>query len=147
MGASGWQYRTKFTGDASASLHALRQRVFDDHDYYLYQEDEAAGPQWPATMAELFADEDVQESGTHSILDVDTVTGPGEQDDFGTVRLLSPREVRAAFGTDQPTIAQFDALASTHALPDQAPRWSGVAALLYTDGQPTEIAFWGCSGD
>lgn len=146
MGASGWQYRTKFAGDAGASLQALRQQVFDEHDYYLFH-DEGEEPHWPATMAELFEDEDVQESGTHSIIDVFQVIEPGEPDDFGTVRLLSPQEVHAGFGTDKPTIAQFDALAGTYDLPDDSPRWSGVAAVLYTDGQPTEIAFWGHSGD
>ena len=39
MGASGWQYRTKYAGDAGAALEALRQQVFDEHDYYLFHEE------------------------------------------------------------------------------------------------------------
>jgi hypothetical protein len=29
----------------------------------------------------------------------------------------------------------------------QGERWTGRAALLWEDGKPSEIAFWGYSGD
>ena len=61
-----------------------------------------------------------------------------------TVRRLSDSAAQEAFGTTTPTRAQFDADADT--IP-YLHRWSGLYQLLYAEGRPAEVAFWGFSGD
>jgi len=53
------------------------------------------------------------------------------------------------FGTAQPGRADYTPLAGSERLDEYvtAGRWTGRAVLLWTDGAPTEIAFWGYSGD
>jgi len=56
--------------------------------------------------------------------------------------LTSASAIREAFGSDRPTRADFDGVDVEY-----APRWSGHCTVLYMDGIPDEIAFWGLSGD
>ncbi|HEY9475531.1 MAG TPA: hypothetical protein VIS06_17000 [Mycobacteriales bacterium] len=100
-----------------------------------------------ASIEELWQDEDIQESGTHTILDVCQVVGPGDPDDYGTVRPLTPTEAGRLLGTEKPTPEDFDRAVEEGTLPDLTPRWSACCMPLFVDGQPTEIAFWGHSGD
>jgi hypothetical protein len=86
-------------------LRVLHRQVFDEHDYYFELDDD---DRWPATVEELWADEYVRESGTHSILDVDRVVSPDDADAPGTVRPLTEAERLRCFGTAAPTRADFD---------------------------------------
>ena len=141
MGASVWDYRTPYTPDLAEALGALRQQVFAANDYYWSGDDEA---ERPGSIDELWEDEDVQEEGTHSILDINTVIGESDRDDYGTLRLLTSAETAAVFGTPEPTAADVAGLESPY---DDRPRWSGHAAILYADGKPAEYLIWGHSGD
>lgn len=161
MGASGWSYVTPFRGDVAASLRELRERVFQEKDYYWwddFEEDEAR----PETIAGIWDSETMQETGTHSILDVDRVlatTDPPDwtnHDDYGTVRPLREDRIRHHFGTDQPTPAQFEAIDASaddetrRAFHDELTmRSAGLYVLLYEAGsdEPTHVGFWGYSGD
>jgi hypothetical protein len=148
MGASGWGYTVAYEPDFEAALQRLRNKVFAEGDYYWFHEDEfipedERRPK-PATMEELFTDPEVQECGTHSILDVFGMTGPGEQPDYGLVHPVSAEEAREHIGTDRPTRAHIEALDDN--IPLQ--RWFGRCAVLYGDGgEPEEIYFFGYSGD
>ncbi len=146
MGASGWDYSVAYQADLSAALAALRQKVFDDRSYY-WPDDLSPDRPWPQTWDELSADEQVQEEGTHSILDVNRVIGPDEPDAFGAVRQFSPAEVQDHFGTDRPTRAAFELAYRSPALSDGCPQWSGRCLVLYDGEQPSGIVFWGVSGD
>lgn len=67
-----------------------------------------------------------------------------DEDDVAAVRILRDDEVRAQFGTGQPTAADFERVMDDGG---KTPRWQGRATALYENGQPSNLAFWGVSGD
>ncbi|WIM96975.1 hypothetical protein ACTOB_000457 [Actinoplanes oblitus] len=148
MGASGWSYYVAYQPDLGRALDELRTRVFRDGDYWWaepYELGKSASdfPDRPRTEQELWASEAVQESGTHSILDVHGMVAPGEKPGFGTVEPVTEAEALATAGVAKLTrahVAAIDDLASQ--------RWFGRCAVLHDDaGSPSEIYFWGFSGD
>ena len=148
MGASSWHYRTAFDGDIATTLTALQAEVFAAGDYLQCYDGQYDGvPRRPTSIEELWQDEATQESGTHSILDVCRVIGSQDPDDYGTVRPLEPTDVKQLFGSETPTPEDFDRAVEERTLPDLTPRWSACCMPLFVDGKPTEIAFWGHSGD
>lgn len=150
MGASGWSYRMAFHGDIAAALEALQRQAFDDGDYYWPHDGRNPGfpvrPR-PSSVEELWQDEVAQETGTHSILDVDRVIASTDTDGVGTVRPLKPEEILSYFGTCTPTPQDFDRVVGQHALPDRMPSWSAWCMPLSVDGLPAHLAIWGFSGD
>jgi hypothetical protein len=83
VGASGWDYYVAYQPDLQTALNELRQRVFDSGDYwwavpYEFGKSAADFPDRPRIEAELWADESVQESGTHSILDMSRLVAEGD---------------------------------------------------------------------
>ena len=117
MGASVWDYRTPYTLDLAEALGTLRQQVFAANEYFWSGHDEPWSEhdgddedERPGSIDELWEDEGVQEEGTHSILDINTVIGENDQDNYGTLRLLTPAETAAVFGTPQPTAADLAGL-------------------------------------
>jgi hypothetical protein len=147
MGASMWDYIVPFQPRLETALEALRQRVFHEHEYYFVPDDDGA---WPATMEQLWSDEDVKFTGTHSVLDVFRVIAPDEADAFGTLRPLRPDEQLRYFGTVTPTrtdVVQAFARRDEDAIVNQGIRWSGYSTPLYSRGVPEELVIWGFSGD
>lgn len=145
LGASGWECYVPYQEDLGAALDQLRHRVFREGDYYWAAEDEdlSDGQKKPETIEELWEDEDVQESGTHSILDTDRIVGPGEEPSYGTVQPVSVAEARRLTGTALLTRAHVGAID-----PLASQRWFGRCAVLHdVGGKPQEIYFWGFSGD
>jgi len=146
MGASGWSYVVPFQGDPATALTALREQAFVDGDLFWDDDDDYLGPK-PTSLAELDALRETEafwEVGAHSILDMDRIIGAADEDHDGTVRQLPEAEAREVFGTATPTREQF--LQAEAAIPDIR-RWSGRYQLLYAGDRPSEIAFWGFSGD
>jgi hypothetical protein len=144
MGASGWDYYVPYQDDLGAALKALRDRVFAEGDYWWAVPDEFAAdcPDRPTTWADLMADDEVRESGTHSILDVFKVVEPGEEPGFGTVEPVSTAQALAHVGTEHPTREHAKALTGL-----AEHRWIGRCAVLHENGEPTELYFFGFSGD
>ncbi|WP_349880712.1 hypothetical protein ABIH81_14205 [Micromonospora sp. HUAS YX12] len=148
MGASGWNYFTAYQPDAQAALDELRRQVFEAGDYWWavpggFGSSAADFPDRPRSEEELWADERVQESGTHSILDMTWVLADGEEPDFGTLAPVTEAEALARAGVARPTRAHVQALA-----PLAEQRWFGRYAVLHDDaGAPSELYFWGFSGD
>ncbi|WP_329134175.1 hypothetical protein OG552_18140 [Streptomyces sp. NBC_01476] len=157
MGASGWDYVTTYRGSVEATLEALHEEVF--------QEMYGDGEQY-ASREELYADEEFMgNEGTHSILDVRWIVKtiePDQEVDYDTVRPLTNARLVHHFGTDRPTVKQYqDAMArayetmrtrsledeDTTLLGEDRKRWTGVYVLLYTEGEPTHVGFFGSSGD
>lgn len=157
MGASGWDYVTKYEGDVQASLDALHARVFAEEfgetgDY--------------ADLAELWADaEFMGTGGTHTVLDVPLAAaetgGPAE----GVLRPLPADRLLHHFGAARPTVARYRELTAAaeramsqeeyeqSLLGEEFPIWSGLYVLLYDEtegetegGEPTHVGFFGCSG-
>ncbi|WP_037916426.1 hypothetical protein [Actinacidiphila yeochonensis] len=157
MGASGWDYITPYSGSVEATLKALHDEVFQQ----IYGDGEEY-----ASLTELYEDEEfMSEEGTHSILDVRWIvdtTEPVRGTDYFTVRPLPRARLVHHFGTDRPTVKQYeDAMAHSYAamrnrrpmaedttlLAEDRMRWTGVYVILCTDNRPTHVGFFGSSGD
>jgi len=107
----------------------------------------------PASVEDLLEQEQYWEfmgtSGTHSIIDVPAVVPADAEDAFGAIRPLADAEYAELFGVTQPGRADYEPLASSERLHDYVTggRWTGRAAVLWADDAPSEILFWGISGD
>jgi hypothetical protein len=145
MVASGWSHVVPYCADLNTALRDLQEGLFRDEDYYWYDDDER-----PTSLTELWrllSQTDLGAIGTHSILDVDRVGDGDEKSDFGSIRPLTAAERQRWFGTDTPTRADYDNLHDDIEFHADPPRWSGRCVVLYRDGKPDAIAFWGSSGD
>lgn len=145
MGASGWDYFVAYQPDLNRALRALQDKVLTEGDYWWAVPGKPAGAydNRPRSLEELFTDEGVRTSGTHSILDMDRVLADGEEADYGTIQLVTADEALQCAGTRtlaREHVAAIDDLATR--------RWFGRCAILHDGaGTPNEIYFWGCSGD
>jgi hypothetical protein len=145
LGASGWDYHVPYQPDLRAAFDHLRRQILTTGDYWWATGGGTAAdfPDRPATMRDLWADETVQQEGTHSILDMSRIGQPGETPAMGTVQPVTEDEALARTGTAKPTRAHVEALD-----PLVEASWSGRCAVLYDDaGEPAELYFWGISGD
>ena len=156
MGASEWSYVTPYRRDVEVSLRELQQRVFRDGEYYWFWDQypgERPLPR-PETIDGIWETETMCETGTHTILDIDqvlTTTDPPVRlntGDYATVRPLAAERVLHHFGTERPTRAQFEVLASGS--PRHAEFWhelklrsAGLYVLLYEQDAPSDVGFWG----
>jgi hypothetical protein len=165
MGASVWGYHVQYQPDLPAAFEALQAKVLAEGDYWWEPRESVAGEHAdrPRDIESLFSDEEVQTSGTHSILDMDRVLAPGEEPrygwlasvesggpidlrdepEYGTVAPVTADEARAVAGVEKLTrdhVEAVDGLAEY--------RGFGRCAILHdAGGKPTEIYFWGHSGD
>jgi hypothetical protein len=103
LGASGWSYYVPYQPNLQAALQELRQRLFQTGDYwwavpYEFGKTAADFPNRPQTEEELWAEEIVQESGTHSILDMSNVVTDNETPDYGTVQPVTEAEAIERLG-------------------------------------------------
>lgn len=140
MGASDWHYVVGYRPDVEVAFAELQETVLADGNYY-------HGLGTYSSMADLNEARNTErfwEEGTHSVLDMMTLSGPDSQDDIANLRILRDDEVRALFGHDQPTNDDFERFIKG---PWEINRWEGRATVLYQDGKPHELAFWGISGD
>jgi hypothetical protein len=157
VGASSWEYVVPYQENLGSALAALRLQVFEQGDYlkpsFYGAIGGGLGVPDPSSLDDLHQEpywEFMGTSGTHSIIDVFAAvpveSGPGE---FGTIRPLSQVEYVELFGVAQPGRSDYTPLAGSERLHDSITggRWTGRAAVLWSDGAPTEIVFWGYSGD
>jgi hypothetical protein len=150
MGASGWEYVVEYKADMAEALDNLRRSVFAQGEYLSPSE---LGLPEPASVDDLVTEpywEFMGTSGTHSILDVLSVTPADDVgQDYGTIRPLTGIEYRDLFGTPEPGHDDFTRVRDSGRLGDcvHAGRGTGRAAVLWAEGAPAEIAFWGYSGD
>uniref|UniRef100_A0AAU3IA99 Uncharacterized protein n=1 Tax=Streptomyces sp. NBC_01393 TaxID=2903851 RepID=A0AAU3IA99_9ACTN len=157
MGASGWDYVTRYDGDVEAALEALRARVF--------QEEYGDGSSY-RSIEDLYEDEEFMGTeGTHTVLDIDTVVAtdappvPSRPSDYGTLRPLAASRVAHHFATDRPTVEQYERLVAAAAeatsheerarslLGERRMGWTGYYVVLYSDERPTHLGIFGSSGD
>jgi hypothetical protein len=155
MGASEWEYVVPYQPDLVAALDALRRQVFASGEYV---KPDSYGDVFdlpePRSVDDLTEQEQYWEfmgtSGTHSIIDVlNVVPADFTGEEFATIRPLSDAECAELFGTTQPSRADYTSLAGSQRLHEYVTggRWTGRAAVLWADGTPADIAFWGYSGD
>lgn len=152
MGASGWDYVVSYQEDLGAALNALRREVFAAGDFV--KPSSVFDLPDPVSVEDLTEQEEywefMGESGTHSILDVLSIIPAGSSgQDYGTIRPLSDSEYGELFSTSEPSRADYERLAGTERLHEYVTggRWTGRAAVLWENGAPAQIAFWGYSGD
>ncbi|WP_372897544.1 hypothetical protein [Stieleria sp.] len=173
MAASGWHYTTDYDNDANVALRVLRRRVFESGDYGDHHWSNLRHSFWSMPLliklvvgvSSLFvaAQEVIQwvarggrgprsieeavdlarESGTHSILDIDRCS---QTPDFGVAFPLSFARRRELFGTDKPTLQDWES-AGWLAPAAKLQRWTAVYFTIYEDGNPAQLAFVGVSGD
>lgn len=102
------------------------------------------------TITELWESEDWLEyiltGGTGTVLDQVHTVAPDFTEGGPYMRPLTPEEVRAWCPDGRPTREQWTAaLAADHELyPDRA---QGNCTVLYEDGEPSEIGYWGVTAD
>jgi hypothetical protein len=160
VGASGWDYRAPFAGSVEATFVAVQEQVLMSGDYIWpwedidpeYVDEYGAVPR-PSSLAELAAakgNEEFWGEGTHTILDMHQVITVSS-DEFGAICQLSSEELTQVFGTVQPSAADFDRVyqpGPAGPLADLcSERWTGRSMVIYKDGTPAEVYFWGISGD
>ncbi|MFJ7967246.1 hypothetical protein [Streptomyces sp. NPDC096324] len=157
MGASGWDYVIRYDGDVEVALGTLRARVF--------QEEYGDGTRY-RSLRDLYADEEFMGTeGTHTILDIDRVVAADAPPtrsgiaDYGTLRPLALSRVVHHFGTDRPTVEQYEELAAAaneaasheeherSLLGECQMRWTGYYVVLHSDDRPTHLGIFGFSGD
>ena len=161
VGASGWDYRAPYAGSVAATLIAVQEQVlmsgdyiwpWDDIDPDDYLDEVQVVPR-PSSLGELAAAKEIAEfwdEGTHTILDVGQVFAAGDDPD-AAIFPLSPAELNRVFGTQQPSAADFDRVYQPG--PGgllgglMGERWTGRSMVIYEDGTPAEVYFWGFSGD
>ena len=150
MGASGWEYLVPYQADLQAALNDLRRRVFESGDYVSPVTWGLVAPESVEALAQQeYYWQFMGENGTHSIIDVLTVVPyeMGEQE-FGTVCAFTDEEYEDYFGSTRPARADWDRFRDDPLLHEYvAERWTGRAMVLWADDAPSEIAFWGYSGD
>lgn len=160
MGASGWDCRAPYAGSVEATLVAVQEEVlqrgdylwpWDDIDPEFLDDDETVSR--PSSLAELAAakeSEEFWEAGTHTILDIHGIAA-GDDDSAGVIRPLSAAELARVFGTERPSAADFDRVYQPDLVGPlgelMGARWTGRSVVIYRNGAPDEVYFWGYSGD
>lgn len=105
------------------------------------------------TIAELWRSEDWAEyiltGGTATVLDQIRTVDPTEPEDGPYMRPITEAEVRAWCPHGRPTRAEWVAALRADAyLDDLFPnRGLGRCTVLYEDGAPAEIGYWGVTAD
>ncbi len=147
MGATEWRHRVPYEMDPDAALDRLRLAVYRRGDYQAgydgHQPTEVDDARARQAIDELL--EELAETGTHSILDIDQ--GLSTEPGLGTMAPLSPTQTRRIFGTDHPTDTMIEAWLDTGALDEVRARWCGLLITGYEADQPVSLWFTGFSGD
>lgn len=170
MAATGWSYFVPYQPDRYAAFVTLRQEVFEHGDYWWAKGRGTAAdlPDRPRTEDELWSDETVRETGTHSILDMYKVLADDEEPnygylpypydtfdeymrlvkehgnpDYGVIVPVGEAEAYKTAGDTRLTRAHVEAI-------NGLARYRGIGrvATLHDEyGNLTELYFWGFSGD
>ncbi|MFG3130871.1 hypothetical protein [Streptomyces tendae] len=140
MGGNEWTATGPYQRDPAAAFRQAQGQELakDDHGF-------------PGrSIVDLWEDDDWREyiltGGTCSVLDFYALIAPETGDRFAMVRPLTDDEVRSWAPEGRPTRAQWDAALRTQTLSFPG-RGSGRCTILYRDGEPAEVAYWGCSAD
>jgi hypothetical protein len=100
-------------------------------------------------IVELWEDESWLEyiltGGTCTVLDFYALIDAEAGDEFAMMRPLTEDEIRSWAPDGRPTRDRWDA--AIRQLLDPVGRGIGRCTVLYRDGEPAEIAYWGCTAD
>ena len=85
------------------------------------------------------------ESGTHSILDITSISAEPQ---FGAIGPFPLAKFSEFFQSETPSHAEIEEAYDSESFEDfVSERWQGIYIIAYRDGKPDEIFFAGCSGD
>jgi hypothetical protein len=151
MGGSEWSYTVDFQDDVAATLEALREKVFQDGDYYPrsinsdYAERMGITPLLanPPSIDDLLTMQEYE--GTHSILDL--YDGVSAEPEAGTASPLTDDQLRERFGTRTPTCRQVHEWIETEEYVAIRDRGEAVYMICYLDDAPHQVFFGGVTGD
>ncbi|MGH7143619.1 MAG: hypothetical protein ACREJ2_05720 [Planctomycetota bacterium] len=152
MGGNPYWYFVKYQDDLGDALQQLRDREFRAGRYFpaidaMFEFPFPPGPDSPAPGAQHLSIEEAieaaAESGTNSILDIESI---GDEPFFCVAAPVDPALLRQLVGTDQPTRAMLESPAANE-LFESIERGQALYVVLYKDGQPDEIYFAGISFD
>ncbi|MER7766918.1 hypothetical protein [Kitasatospora sp. NPDC096140] len=139
MGGNGWAATGPYQEDLGAAFRRAQQQELaeDDHGF-------------PGQgIVELWEDEDWREyiltGGTGTVLDFYALIDAGAGDQEAMMRPLTDGEIRSWAPDGRPTREQWDASISQLLAP--VGRAIGRCTVLYRDGEPAEVAYWGCTAD
>jgi hypothetical protein len=141
MGATMWHYFVPYQEDVTQALEDLQAEVFRSGAYQKPFALQESGEE-PETLDQMrqFMDE----NGTHSILDFYQVS---ETPEFASVSPLSTEEVTKIFGTSMPDKTMLLKAVESDSF-DYIPRWHCIYLSSFNaDGAPSELLFYGASGD
>ena len=132
MGAEPWSSFTPYDSNVQRALDRLRENVFASGTYRYAEER-------PSSIEEALEIADAD--GTCSVLDIQQVTS---EPDFGCAAPFSPDELTTYFGSTRPTRADIEAADGYW---EDLERGQARYAIVYADGEPSEIYFAGYSFD
>ncbi|MBK3570091.1 hypothetical protein [Streptomyces sp. MBT62] len=90
--------------------------------------------------------EHILTGGTSSVLDFYDIVDAASGDEFAMLRPLAEDEVRDWAPEGRPTREQW--IAALRSGAETFPgRGTGRCTILYSDGEPSEIGYWGCTAD
>lgn len=140
MGASAWHEPGPYDEDFSLALRAAQEIKL-----------RSVRPD-VASIDDLWRDEEwleyVGSEGTGSVLDLYKVVGADEPDDFATLRPMPAAAFRTAIGVwRRPEYSDFVEAYANDRLPQPQARGSARCAVVYRDGKPCEIVYWGLTAD
>ncbi|MET8585371.1 hypothetical protein ABZX39_31485 [Streptomyces collinus] len=141
MGGDCWTHTGPYQRDLEAAFRRAQEHELaeDDHGF-------GAG----RTIDELWLDPAWQEyiftGGTATVLDFPLMIDAADPDDGPYMRPLTEEEILAFAPHGRPTHAEWDEALDTDRL-DFPGRAQGRCTVLYTDGEPTHIGYWGCTAD
>ena len=159
MGGTGWEHFVPYQPNLAKALQELREEIFragqyeyslshvlpkiakwDDEGIAFFQKSLAEVRDKISTIDGLL--EVVGESGTSSILDVKGITAIPRTE---MVFVLPDWVLQRVFGTGKPTRLMIEKQGDE--LFRYCLGWSGICVVVYKDGLPDEIYFYGNSGD
>lgn len=141
MGGNCWADTGPYQRDLAA---AFRQAQAEE----LARDDNGFGE--GRTVEELWRDPAWQEyvftGGTGTVLDFPLMIDATDPDDGPYMRPLTEAEIRAFAPDGRPTYSDWDEALDSERL-DFPHRAQGRCTVLYTDGEPTHIGYWGVTAD
>jgi hypothetical protein len=124
----------------AAAMHAAEHMKKEIEKYKGGSSKPEEKPKTPDELLERQA-----ETGTHSILDITTISNTP---DFSAISPLPRERLAEVFGTESPTRSQIEKAYKAGVLEEFiSERWQGIYIIAFRDGTPSEIFFAGCSGD
>jgi len=140
MGGNEWTATGPYQKDLESAFRQAQEQQLAENDHGFPGRD----------IVELWEDDDWREyiltGGTSSVLDFYDLVDAASGDDFAMMRPLTEGEVRDWAPEGRPTREQWVAALRTWAL-DFPGRGAGRCTILYRDGEPAEIGYWGCTAD